>query len=106
MDGAVAARNGDVVEAPPVELQEEQWVFTTANGVVTKIERLDTLTSRRTELSAEEYAGLTASYYTAYYGAYYAGMWDYASSLASGDREAAQAHYEGMTQYFAAMTHA
>ena len=81
------------------ESHAEEWVVTLANGLVTKIERVDQATNARRELSAEEYAGVAASYYTLYY----AGIRDYAQAIASGNTAVAQAYYQGMAEYFGAL---
>jgi hypothetical protein len=79
--------------------QTEEWVFTLTGGVVTRIERVDARTQVRYELSADEYAAIAASYYTAYY----AGIRDYAAAIASGNSDIAQAYYQGMAQYLGAL---
>jgi hypothetical protein len=82
------------------DTQPQEWVVTMANGVVTRIERIDRVSHRRIELSMEEYTELlaVANPYTAYY----AGIRDYAAAIATGNLEMAQAYYQGMTDYFAA----
>jgi hypothetical protein len=82
-----------------MQSQTEEWVVTTTDGLVTKIERIDRWTNVRRELSADEYAGLAATYYAVYY----AGIRDYAQAIASGNSEVAQAYYQGMTQYLGAL---
>jgi hypothetical protein len=79
--------------------QKEELVLTMSQGLVTKIERLDKITHTRKELSAEEYAWFTASYYAMYY----SGIRDYAQALASGNTNVAQAYYQGMTEFFGLM---
>jgi hypothetical protein len=81
------------------ESQQEELVLTITNSVVTKIERLDKLTHERRELSADEYAGIAASYYAMYY----TGIRDYAQALASGNSDVAQVYYRGMTDFFGVM---
>jgi hypothetical protein len=81
------------------ETSSEEWVFTLTNGLVTRIERVDATTHARYELSADEYAAIAASYYTAYY----AGIRDYAQAIASGNTEIVQAYYQGMAQYLGAL---
>ena len=78
---------------------DEELVVTLTNGLVRKIERIDNTTHTRKELSAEEYAGIEASYYALYY----MGIRDYAQAVASGDAELAQAYYQGMTAFFGGM---
>jgi hypothetical protein len=78
--------------------QAEEAVVTTSNLLIIKIEKVDSATRRRTELSREEYAGLFAMMGAA---AYYAGIRDYALAVATGDTNAAQVHYQAMTDYFA-----
>ena len=80
--------------------ETQEWVVTTTNGLVTKVERLDPATQGRTELTREEYAGLLAA--DSYYPAYFSGIRDYAGAIASGNLEAAQAYYKVMADYFAA----
>ena len=63
----------------------EEWVFTLTGGLVTRIERVDTTTQMRSELSADEYAALAGGYYTAYY----SGIRDYATAIASGNADVA-----------------
>ena len=82
-----------------VQAQVEEWVVTTTNGLVTKIERVDNATRTRKELTADEYAGLAASYYAIYY----TGIRDYAQAVASGNRDLAQAYYQGMSDFFGVM---
>ena len=77
----------------------EEWVFTLTNGLVTRIERVDAATKARYELSADEYAAIAATYYTAYC----AGIRDYAAAIASGNTNVAQAYYQGMAQYLGAL---
>ena len=77
----------------------EEWVITLTQGVVTRIERVDATTNARRELSADEYAAIVASYYTAYY----TGIRDYATAIASGNTDIAQAYYQGMAQYLGAL---
>jgi hypothetical protein len=77
------------------ETQTEEWVFTLTHGLVTRIERVDSTTQARSELSADEYAAIAGSYYTAYF----AGIRDYAAAIASGNTDIAQAYYQGMAQY-------
>lgn len=79
--------------------QSEEWVFTLTNGLVTRIERVDRATQARSELTADEYAALLGTYYTAYY----AGIRDYAAAIGSGSPEVAQAYYQGMAGYFGAL---
>lgn len=79
--------------------QTEEWVFTFSDGQVTRIERVDTTTQMRSELSADEYAALAGGYYTAYY----SGIRDYAAAIASGNVDVAQAYYQGMAQYLGAL---
>lgn len=79
--------------------QQEELVITMTNGVVTKIERLDKLTHERRELSADEYAGIAASYYAMYY----TGIHDYAQALASANTDVADAYHRGMTEFFSLM---
>jgi hypothetical protein len=79
--------------------QSEEWVFTLTGGLITRIERVDTSTQVRYEISAEEYAAIAGGYYTAYY----SGIRDYASAIASGNVEVAQAYYQGMAQYLGAI---
>ena len=81
------------------QTSNEEWVFTLTNGVVTRIERVDVTTNARYELSAEEYSAIAASYYTAYF----AGIRDYATAIASGNTDVAQAYYQGMAQYLGAL---
>ena len=78
----------------------EEWVVSMSNGAVLKIERGDPLTHARKEVSAEEYAALTAAYYAMYYASYYTGIRDHAQALASGDTDLAQAYQQGMTEFF------
>jgi hypothetical protein len=80
-----------------------QWMVTIANGLVTKIERLDPATGTRLELSADEYTSVTVGQYALYYAAYYAGIRDYAQAIASGDTQAVQTHYQGMTGFLSTM---
>jgi spermidine/putrescine-binding protein len=75
--------------------QAKGWVVTTTNGVVTKIERLDKTKDTRKELSADEYATLTSSYYAIYY----LGIRDYVQAIASGNTDLAQAYYQRMTTF-------
>jgi hypothetical protein len=79
--------------------QIEEMVLTMTNGLVTKIERLDKITHKRKELSAEEYVGVAVSYYAMYY----TGIRDYAQALALGNTDVAQAYYQGMTEFFGFM---
>jgi hypothetical protein len=79
--------------------QQEEWVVTMTNGLVSKIERLDPQTQTRQELSADEYSALAAPYYAVYY----AGIRDYSQAIASDDRQVAQAYYQAMTQYLGAL---
>jgi hypothetical protein len=79
--------------------QDEEWVVTLTNGVVRKIERIDNTTHTRTELSADEYVGIGASYYAMYY----LGIHDYANAVASGNTDLAQVYYQGMVAFFGAM---
>lgn len=79
-----------------IQPKSEEWVVTVTDGLVTRIEHVDQATSVRHELSAEEYAGVAASYYALYY----AGIRDYAQAVASGNVDAAQAYYQGMAEYF------
>lgn len=79
--------------------QDGEWVVTMANGLVTKIERLDNETHMRKELSADEYAWMTASYYAMYY----MGIRDYAQAVASGNTDLAQAYYQGMIAFLGGM---
>jgi hypothetical protein len=79
--------------------QSEEWVLTLTNGLVTRIERVDGTTQARSELTANEYAALLGSYYTAYY----AGIRDYVAAIASGNADVAQAYYQGLAQYLGAL---
>lgn len=72
--------------------------MTMADGLVTKIERVDKTTQKRTEISADEYAGITASYYAIYY----MGIRDYAQAVASGNTDLALAYYQGMIAFLGA----
>ena len=87
--------------------RDEELVLTTTNGLVTKIERLDQVTHERKELSADEYAEVTSSYYAIYYATYYAiyyaGMGDYAQAVASGNTDLTQTYYQNMTAFFGLM---
>jgi hypothetical protein len=74
----------------------EELVLTMSNGFVTKIERLDKITHKRKELSADEYAAVAVSSYAMYY----TGIRDYAQALALGNTDVAQAYYQGMTDFF------
>lgn len=75
--------------------QDEEWVVTLTNGLVSKIERMDNTTHTRKELSADEYAAIEASYYAMYY----MGIRDYAQAVALGNTDLAQAYYQGMTAF-------
>jgi hypothetical protein len=86
--------NGNGAQTPT-----EEWVFTLTGGLVTRIERVDATTQVRYELSADEYAAIAGSYYTAYY----SGIRDYAAAIASGNSDVAQAYYQGMAQYLGAL---
>jgi hypothetical protein len=76
-----------------------EWVVTVTNGLVTRIERVDSATQTRAELSEDQYAWVTASQYSLYCALYYAGIRDYIQALASGNTEVAQAYYQGMTEF-------
>ena len=80
-----------------------QWVVTMANGLVSKIERLDAGTDTRQEMSADDYSSFAAGHYAIYCAAYYAGVRDYAQAIASGNTELAVAHYQGMNEFFVAI---
>jgi hypothetical protein len=77
----------------------EEWRLCLTDGVLTRIERVDQFTQARQELSADEYTWFAASYYALYY----AGIRDYANAIATGNLDAAQAYYQGMTQYLGAL---
>ena len=76
----------------------QEWIVTTTGGLITKVERVESESKKRRELTREEYAGLVAL--ASMYTAYYSGIRDYAMALGAGNTTAAQAYYQGMTDYF------
>lgn len=87
----VAPGNGSTADPS----QNGELAVTITNGQVGRIERLDNTTHTRTEISADEYAGIAASYYAIYY----MGIRDYAQAVASGNTELASAYYQGMVAF-------
>jgi hypothetical protein len=87
------------------EKRQSQYVVTVDNrtGGVLKIEKLDSDTSERKELTADEYAGVLA--YANLSSPYLAGLGAYAMSQpVLGSVSAVQAYYRGLADYFYALS--